>query len=421
MEFTTDVSRIAALSLIEPNQEMHNLAHQLGQLVIAEIPKHYQKDELPETGKSIPLWKGSFNYGGKKYAFQFNMEFGYGEPVGGFRRRPLAIPVVRISIPGSWVVRFKPENLKYTQQKTNEATVEIEDTILHELIHLVDPQDTLLKSWKKDALPTIAQTIIAALVFKFYPVLFPVISGLMSGYRIWRQKRPQTSMAEYLADPKEKTAWTSALSQRFYTMSRQMTSNQVQALESVDPLVDKVMESLPAELLAVIKGDKTDYIALREFLQEAAEKAFSIRIEQLSNQPQTSRQRRLARVLLAEETRDTPMKKTPRRDPRSLFSSEGDAYYDTGHSSASVLWMYVNGKIEKAPAYDEEEDYNQNHTSIEQWAGVDPERQYRGRYDPVTKVVSVIPPYSQSQRPLPRIFEAMLERAFPQGRVKVYS
>jgi len=82
-----------------------------------------------------------------------------------------------------------------------------------------------------------------------------------------------------------------------------------------------------------------------------------------------------------------------REQIEKIISEMVDNYYDVGHSSGGVLWIYWNDKIHAEPVSDDSSDHTQF------WSQDVVDRTFCGRYDPAKKVIGIKTPHYNARVP----------------------
>lgn len=94
---------------------------------------------------------------------------------------------------------------------------------------------------------------------------------------------------------------------------------------------------------------------------------------------------------------------------------KGSAYFNIGHGGPEAehpehhVWAHINGKIEKSPKYNDEED-GKTHGML--WGHHVTDRSYKGRYEPKTGNLSIVKPAHARHSRIPNHVMHGLHKAF---------
>ncbi len=103
-------------------------------------------------------------------------------------------------------------------------------------------------------------------------------------------------------------------------------------------------------------------------------------------------------------------------------SLENKYYTQIGHSiynrknpleKTNIMWVLINGNIDT-----EKVNFGTTHGSVSRWSNVDFEKTYAGRYSPIKKIITIIPPSEgiRQYRAVPIGISSLLKMKFPDAQ-----
>jgi len=97
--------------------------------------------------------------------------------------------------------------------------------------------------------------------------------------------------------------------------------------------------------------------------------------------------------------------------------------YEEEPEEPNYAWVYIDGDIDIEKLDGESSFWEQGHGDVERWDGFKWSRLFKGRYDPSTGKISIVPPTGIARyRPVPDFIIRELKRKFPKSQsIHVFS
>jgi len=286
-------SRSAALHIIHPTPSMVAFTEKAAEQIFRLIETHLRDPHHKWSKTPTLITEGTYQGNGFTTTAKVLLRPTSRTSIGGAhanfsRTRKTAISTITIHIPDSSMAYYFANQATWLEiegevslnmKPLPSLLEEIENSVMHEVIHSVDPD--CMVSYKGPIEPLMdVLPFVGSILYMIKPALMAVTSLVYLTYNYWLIKKktkrlpyvtPEESFEGYLNQKCERTAFVSALSQSMRARIHR-SGLEPEALSSLTPekLAAEMEAKLPPKLIAIISHDPKDLAALKHFLSATA-------------------------------------------------------------------------------------------------------------------------------------------------------